>query len=51
MRVLGLGLALVKRLAERHGGAISVESSGVSGEGSCFTIVLPLYQDALAASR
>ena len=47
----GLGLALVKRLAERHGGAISVESSGVSGEGSCFTIVLPLYQDALAASR
>ncbi|HET7189777.1 MAG TPA: PAS domain S-box protein [Gemmatimonadaceae bacterium] len=36
----GLGLALVKLLAELHGGAVAVES-GV-GEGSRFTIWLPL---------
>lgn len=37
----GLGLALVKNLAAQHGGAVTVESAGVHGEGSCFTIVLP----------
>jgi len=35
----GLGLSLVCRLTEMHGGSISVESS--VGEGSCFTISLP----------
>ncbi|SDC16285.1 PAS domain S-box-containing protein [Massilia sp. PDC64] len=38
---LGIGLAVVKRLVELHGGVISA-SSGGSGKGSRFTVVLPL---------
>ena len=36
----GLGLAMVKLLAELHGGAVAAEST--AGEGSCFTVWLPL---------
>ncbi|NJN98359.1 MAG: response regulator [Anaerolineales bacterium] len=37
----GLGLALVRRLAELHSGSVTVESEGVPGRGSRFTIALP----------
>lgn len=37
---LGLGLALVKRFAEMHGGDVTVSSEG-EGRGSCFTLTMP----------
>lgn len=36
----GLGLTLVRRIVEAHGGAIHVESAG-RGQGSCFYFTLP----------
>ena len=36
----GLGLVMVRLLAELHGGAVAVESA--VGKGSCFTVWLPL---------
>ena len=46
------GLAMVKLLAELHGGAVAVESA--VGEGSCFTVWLPLRapeEGALAPAK
>jgi PAS domain S-box-containing protein len=44
----GLGLAMVKLLAELHGGAVAMQSA--EGEGSVFTVWLPLRAaDAAAA--
>ncbi|QOY93739.1 response regulator [Massilia sp. UMI-21] len=42
---LGLGLAIVRRIVELHGGTIAASSEGV-GKGSCFEVVLPLGAQA-----
>ena len=44
---LGLGLALVRALVERHGGSVTAESAGL-GHGSLFTVRLPLSTSTLA---
>ncbi|MEG2024903.1 MAG: HAMP domain-containing sensor histidine kinase [Gordonibacter sp.] len=40
---LGIGLAVVKEIVDRHGGWVKVE--GQRDEGACFTINIPLYDE------
>jgi len=47
---LGLGLAVCKLLIDLHGGTIAVQSSGVEGEGSTFSFMLPIIQPTSPAS-
>ncbi|MET0350808.1 MAG: ATP-binding protein [Rhizobacter sp.] len=46
---LGLGLALVRRLVTLHGGEVRGASAGL-GQGSTFTVTLPLGPDARGAA-
>jgi len=40
----GLGLALAQEIVRAHGGKITADSSGVSGEGSTFRVYFPLEE-------
>lgn len=41
----GLGLSIVRRIIEKLGGQVAVESAGVPGQGSLFSFVLPRVDD------
>ncbi|WP_218932997.1 CHASE3 domain-containing protein [Roseimaritima multifibrata] len=46
---LGIGLTLVKTLAEVHGGTVSASSDGI-GKGSRFSVCIPISTESVASS-
>jgi signal transduction histidine kinase len=42
----GLGLSIVRRIVERLGGKVNVESEGIPGQGSVFSFTLPALTEA-----
>lgn len=47
---LGIGLSLVKRLVQLHGGTVEVHSAGI-GQGTEFTVCLPVVLEAFLTAR
>jgi two-component system CheB/CheR fusion protein len=47
---MGIGLALVKQLAQLHGGRVAAESEGI-GQGASFSVWIPLEKEGEAALR
>jgi signal transduction histidine kinase len=45
-RGLGLGLAIVRSIVERHGGSVEAQSPG-EGKGATFSVRLPMVRDQL----
>jgi signal transduction histidine kinase len=47
----GLGLSIVRRIVEKLGGQVGIESEGVPGAGATFTFTLPAAHDEMRARR
>ncbi|MBO9679726.1 MAG: HAMP domain-containing protein [Acidovorax sp.] len=48
---VGLGLALVRSIAQRHGGSVRCEDRPDGGSGACFVLDLPLAPQPTAMAR